>query len=107
VPLVTAYLLHEPTAIELKPENKRHAQSLVCVMCDESYSVDYESSCTDPSDLAKVLEGAQILINREHFAAHRDAKVEVANTIHPSEERARESINEMKKKIEKHYLRPN
>ena len=72
-------------------------------MCSKSYSVDYESSCTDPSDLAKVLQVAQIVINREHFSAHRDANLEVANTIHPSDERARELINEMKSKIDAHY----
>jgi hypothetical protein len=74
-------------------------------MCNQSYSVDYESSCTDLSDLAKVVEVAQIVINREHFAAHRDAKVEVANTIHPSEERARQLIKEMKDKIEAYHQR--
>ena len=74
-------------------------------MCNESYSVDYESSCTVPGDLAKVLEVAQIVVSREHFSAHRDAKVEVANTIHPSEERARELINEMKNKVDAYYQR--
>jgi hypothetical protein len=105
VPLVTAYLLREPTPIELESGKTRHPQAVVCGMCNERYAVDYESLCTDPSDLAKVLDVAQIVINREHFSAHRDAKVEVANTIHPSEERAQELINEMKNKIDAYYQR--
>jgi hypothetical protein len=74
-------------------------------MCNESYRVDYESSCTDAGDLAKVLHVAQIVIDREHFAAHRDANVEVANTIHPSEERKLELIREMKNRIGAYYQR--
>jgi hypothetical protein len=80
--LITAYLLREPTEVKLEPNNTRHTESLKCGWCNETYILEYESSCTDhPRDLACILEGAQrVVTEQQHFSGHRDAKVVVANT---------------------------
>jgi len=72
--LCTAYLLREPTTTECEPGHVRHPESLKCEGCDQTYTVDYEYSCTDPSDLLKVV---QVHIAQEHLFGHKQTKMEV------------------------------
>jgi len=81
--LCTAYLLREPTTIECIAGKLRHPQSVKCRWYDQTYAMDYESSCSDLRDLATILEGAQVLATSEHVSGHRNAKVEFANRIPP------------------------
>jgi hypothetical protein len=78
--LITAYLWLEPTKAKVEPELIRHTQSLKCGHCRETYIFDYPSRCTDPRDLAWVLEIAQGATTKEHFSGHRSVKVIIANT---------------------------
>jgi hypothetical protein len=84
--LCTAYLLQEPITAECGPGHVRHPQSLKCGWCDETYTLEYESSCTDPRDVATVLYGVQKVATQEHISKHRDAKVTIANRIPPQAE---------------------
>jgi len=81
--LCTAYLLSAPVTATPGPGKTRHTRTLTCGICDKTYTLDYESSCTDPDDVAIVVDAARKIITwQEHFSGHRDAKVEIANTIH-------------------------
>jgi hypothetical protein len=85
--LVTAYLLLEPKTVECGSGHARNPQGLKCGWCDKTYAVEYESSCTDPRDLAAVLKGAQAMATSEHVSGHRKAKIEMANRIPPQQPR--------------------
>jgi hypothetical protein len=78
-----SYLLLESTTAECEPGITRYPPGVQCVMCGRPYAVEYESSCTDPHDVLKILELAQSVATREHFSEHRDAKVPIKNTIPP------------------------
>jgi hypothetical protein len=81
--LCTAYLLSAPGTATPEPRRTRYAQTLTCGICGKTYTLDYESSCTDPDDVAVVVDAARRVITwQEHFSGHRDARIEIANTIH-------------------------
>jgi hypothetical protein len=78
--LCTAYLSREPSTP--KQDEIRYNDVLKCDWCDQTYTLDYESSCTDPNDVAIVVAAARkVITEQEHLIEHRDARVEIANTI--------------------------
>jgi hypothetical protein len=78
--LCTAYLSREPSAP--RPDQIRYEGVLKCDWCDQAYTLDYESSCTDPNDVAVVVAAARkVITEQEHTTEHRDARIEIANTI--------------------------
>jgi len=86
--MCTAYLWLEPTVAECGPGLVRHEQNVKCKWCDKTYAVDYESSCSDPRELAVILHEAQRVIDEEHLTGlpdpsrgHRRAKIEVPMRI--------------------------
>jgi hypothetical protein len=84
--LCTAHLSRTSTRPrELKPDahrSTRFGEILKCDWCNESYTLDYEASCTDPNDVAVVAAAARkVITEQEHLTGHRNATVEIANTI--------------------------
>jgi hypothetical protein len=81
--LCTAFIVREPVTTECAPRHVRHENRLKCDWCDQTYIVEYESSCTDARDVRVVLADAQIAIREEHLSGHRKDKLERPISIQP------------------------
>jgi hypothetical protein len=81
--LCTVTLLLAPTTIDCGETHVRHPASLQCDRCDKTYVMEYQSHCTDPSDVAEILRVAQRFANREHYSEHREDRLTIPINIPP------------------------
>jgi hypothetical protein len=86
ISLLTIRLYPESETPAPHPGWGRHAEKILCKICQKAYTLDYErpSAGDAPEILGGMLESAQAAVYTAHFTkpSHQEGSLEIAITFH-------------------------